>query len=91
MARRARPRPRYRRTSKPKVGPHPFFPDETIPADWKGRLVCQSCRAVGAPGDPRHPESMPPPPAQPVQKIREQAALDAAILGETGDDDAVED
>lgn len=88
MPRRARPKPPRRRPSKPSVPPHPFHPDETEATDWKGRQVCRTCKAVGEPGDQRHPEAVPPPPAPPPQVIRDQAALDAAILGETGDDDA---
>lgn len=86
MANRSRPRPPRRRVNKPKVGPHPFFADETIPADHKGRLVCRSCQAVGKPGDQRHPEAVAPPKAQPTDVVRAQAARDAAILGEAGRD-----
>lgn len=70
----------------PVIGPHPFFADPSIGADHRGRLTCQTCRAVGVPGDQRHPETLPPPPAMPEAAARAQAAFDAARLGETGDD-----
>lgn len=37
-----------------RVPKHRFDADDTIPADYRGRQTCRSCRMVGAPGDAHH-------------------------------------
>jgi hypothetical protein len=87
MARRSRPRPPRRRASTPRLGPHIFEADPDLPADtYTGKSVCKTCQSQGAPGDQRHPDKAELPKAQPAHIVAAQAELDAAILGETGDD-----
>lgn len=87
MAHRNRPRPPKRRASTPRVGPHLFEADTDLPADtYTGKSVCKRCQAPGEPGDQRHPEKTEAPKPQAAHIVAAQHALDAAILGETGDD-----
>lgn len=59
---------------KPRVRPHPFVADPTIPPDQSGRATCR-CQLVGEPGDAHH--------TLPV--VPEQAAV-AARYDPEGDD-----
>lgn len=65
-----------RQPARSSVRPHPFTPDPRVPADWRGRQVCQRCRLLGQSGDARHP--VPTYPDTPP----EVAAIERRRLGE---------
>lgn len=73
------------RTVKPRIAPHAFERDPTMPVDFDGTRWCR-CGLPGEAGDARHPLDAPPliarvfPPPPPGAR-----EIDDRILGEGGD------
>ena len=78
---------RTRPARPPRAAPHPFAPDADLPADHAGRQVCATCHKTGKPGDAQHPDQAVTVPALPDRIAGPATARDAAILGESRDEE----